>query len=228
MPMKPEPSFESYYELWAQAYDDSNYDQGLAARLMKLGHRALEARFSQQDHFAKVLEVGAGSGAHFPFVRHRFDEYLLTDGSDLILQKAKQRLGEPAGVRFLREDAANLSFGDGSFDRVLATHVLEHLPDPHLILREWARVLKPGGTLSLLQPCDPGIAWRFGRMFGPRSSAERVGLPYDYWMAREHINPVLNIVHLLRYYFDTVEEQWLPLRVPSSDLNLFYICHVKV
>ena len=47
-------------------------------------------------------------------------------------------------------------------------------------------------------------------------------------MAREHVNPINNLVTFVRHYFDDVGEQWLPARLPSIDLNLFYICHARV
>ena len=53
-------------------------------------------------------------------------------------------------------------------------------------------------------------------------------MEYDYWMAREHINPINNLVALLRYYFPERQESWAPLRIPSMDLNLFYLAHLKV
>jgi phosphatidylethanolamine/phosphatidyl-N-methylethanolamine N-methyltransferase len=89
------------------------------------------------------------------------------------------------------------------------------------------RVLKAGGVLSIVLPCDPGFAWRLGRNLGPRKSFTDVGIDYDYWMAREHINPVNNLVSFLRFYFgEEISEKWLPLRIPSMDVNLFYIAHI--
>jgi phosphatidylethanolamine/phosphatidyl-N-methylethanolamine N-methyltransferase len=129
-------------------------------------------------------------------------------------------------VAVAREDVTRLSFGDASFDRLIACHVLEHLYRPHEVLREWHRVLRRGGTMSILLPCDPGLMWRLGRSFGPRANAERSGIEYDYWMAREHVNPIGNLVTFIRYYFPAVRETWYPARIPSTDLNLFYLCHI--
>jgi len=112
--------------------------------------------------------------------------------------------------------------------RVIATHVLEHLINPHEILREWTRVIKPGGTLSLVLPCDPGFAWRFGRMIGVRKRAETAGLEYDYWMAREHVNSIYNLNTFINYYYKDVKATWWPLRVPLPDLNLIYAANIKI
>src|SRR3546814_5800995 len=103
-------------------------------------------------------------------------------------------LDRRARLRLAREDATRLSLADGSVDRLIACHVLEHLHHPHDVLREWYRVLRKGGVLSILLPCDPGVLWRVGRMFGPRANAERAGIEYDYLMAREHVNPINNLV----------------------------------
>jgi SAM-dependent methyltransferase len=41
---------------------------------------------------------------------------------------------------------------DGPYDAVVARHVIEHHPDTLLVLREWARVLRPGGVLVVITP----------------------------------------------------------------------------
>jgi ubiquinone/menaquinone biosynthesis C-methylase UbiE len=119
-------------------------------------------------------------------------------------------------------DGSSLPFDDCSFNRLIATHVLEHVPFPHLAIQEWVRVLKPGGVLSLILPCDPGWAWRLGRYLGPRKQAEKAGLPYDYYMAREHINSIFNLDQLLKYHFPKREITWWPTRLPFPDINLIY------
>ena len=110
-------------------------------------------------------------------------------------------------------------------DRVVATHVLEHVYRPHEVLREWNRVLKLGGAMSILIPTDPGVVWRSGRAVGTPRAVTRMGLPYDYFMALEHVNPINNLVALLEYYFPDAHRRWLPFRIPSIDLNFFYIFH---
>ncbi len=227
--MRAEPDSEVYNERLTRAYQGLNYGRSLSAYFMRRGHEILEAPFGPDRHFSKVVEVGAGAGEHLGYVRHSFDEYLMTDWNDARLEHARRALQRElqAKVRIGREDATRLSLADASVDRLVATHILEHLYRPHEVLREWYRVLKRGGDMSILIPCDPGLTWRLGRMLGPRANAQRAGIDYDYWMAREHVNPVNNLVVFIRYYFENLEESWYPLRVPASDLNLFYLCHVR-
>jgi phosphatidylethanolamine/phosphatidyl-N-methylethanolamine N-methyltransferase len=214
----------------ADVYSSLNYGPGLAGRLLKLSHQVCEREFGSQDHFGSVLEVGTGSGHHIHSVRHRFDRYVMSDlNPDYLRHLASSLAPEfPGRTEVDAQDATRLTYADDTFDRVIATHVLEHLPEPQSVLREWARVLKPGGVLSLVLPCDPGIAWRVGRNFGPRKAAEKQGIPYDYVMAREHINSIGNLITLVRHTFPKRKEVWSPLPVPIYDANLFYICHAWV
>ena len=120
------------------------------------------------------------------------------------------------------QTGTQLPYSDNTFDRLVATHVLEHVYEPHLVLKEWSRVIKPGGVLSILIPTDPGIAWRIGRHFGPRRNAISKGIPYDYIMAREHVNSSNNLISILRHFFPKSNEVWWPFTIPSIDLNLFF------
>lgn len=227
--MKPDPSYDDYMQRWASAYESANYETGLAARMLSKSHVLCEKAFGPGHHFSRVLEVGAGTGMHIRSVRHSFDEYVMTDLNPPMLAQAQGAKDVTKGnVIAQREDATKLSFADASFDRVIAAHVLEHLPNPHFVLREWVRVLKPGGVLSVVLPCDPGIAWRAGRCFGPRRKFEAIGINYDYWMAREHINSITNLRAFIRYYFPDIRERWYPFGLPLSDINLFYVAHVTV
>ncbi|PBC23462.1 MULTISPECIES: class I SAM-dependent methyltransferase [unclassified Mesorhizobium] len=218
-------------DLWSGAYagqyEDANYGSGLAGYVMRRSHELVEKPFDSNVTFERVIEVGAGSGFHLHSVRHRFNEYVLTDFSADMLQNVGSA-SRQGNVTVLAQDATALSFADASFDRLIAAHVLEHLYRPQEVLREWVRVLRPGATLSLVLPCDPGMMWRLGRNFGPRQKARQNGLAYDYVMAREHVNAISNLVAFIRYYFDRREEYWWPARVPSIDLNLIYAVNIKV
>lgn len=217
---------ENFHKL----YDESNYSSSLQTWVMHASHRLLEKAFSERDHFSKVLEVGAGTGEHTQFIRHGFDHYIISDQDPKTLDIAKSKIADNIKSRFLFETQTgeSINYPDSSFDRVIAAHVVEHIPHPHLAIKELARVVKDGGVLSILLPTDPGVAWRLGRMLGPRKNAYAAGIAYDYVMAREHVNSCVNLRAILRHYFPEGKESWWPLHIPSVDLNLFYAFHAEI
>ena len=226
-----DPAWLTMRRRFADIYDESNYAEGLQGFVMRSGHRFSERRFGPAHRFERVLEVGAGTGAHFPYVRHSFREYHVTDLDPEALDVARKRAETTAHDGtwvFETQSASGLRYPDQTFDRLVATHVLEHLYHPHAVLREWRRVVRMGGVISVLLPTDPGLAWRTGRRFGPRRHARRLGLDYDYVMAREHVNPLNNLIAFLRHDFPRRTEGWWPWGIPSMDLNLFFVCHAIV
>lgn len=221
------PDYDQLVAKWLDNYDDANYEGGLAASVLRRTHSLIEKTFPAERHVSKVLELGAGTLAHLPFVRHSFDQYIASDFDELVVARAREQV-LPDRVELKVLDGAALPFDDSTFDRLIATHVLEHVPAPHLALEEWIRVLKPGGTLSLILPCDPGMAWRLGRYFGPRKQAQNAGLPYDYYMAREHVNSIFSLHQILSYHFPDRDVTWWPSRIPLADINLIYAGNFRV
>lgn len=225
--MRPPPSHENYLRFVGN-YDAANTGLTLAGRSLNRSHAVLERTLRPGLRFGQVLEVGAGTGHHFGYVRHEFQRYVMTDGSDEMLAIARRKYpaAQHPGLQLERQDATRLGYPDASFDRLIATHVLEHIPDPVTVLAEWNRVVRKGGVISLVLPCDPGLLWRLGRHFGPRRTARNAGIAYDYLMAVEHINAIYNLVAVIRHHFEDIDETWDPIRLPWPDLNLFYICHI--
>lgn len=206
-------------------YDASNYTSPLQSFVMHASHRFTESAVAPDVRHEKVIEIGAGTGEHVPFVRHPYDHYVLTDIDPKMLEIAREKLSSHSHgeLAFEAQESERLDYADDSFDRLIATHVLEHIYRPHLVLKEWQRVVRNGGVLSILIPTDPGLAWRLGRHLGPRRKALQQGIAYDYVMAREHVNPCNNLVALMRHYFPRHKEGWWPTRIPAMDLNLFFL-----
>lgn len=73
----------------------------------------------------------------------------LRDGGDFVFDA-----GRPPGRQFIREATALQGIADGAYDMLLSSHCLEHTANPLAALREWCRVVRPGGHLVLLLP-DP-------------------------------------------------------------------------
>lgn len=200
---REDKAWTDYRERFSEVYDDSNYSSPLQGFVMRASHRLVEKDYRASDHFGKVLEIGAGTGEHLPFVKHGFDEYTLSDMDPKTLGLAEKKLSgyQQGKLKFEVQPGEQLNYANNTYDRVIAVHVLEHIYQPHLALKEWIRVLKPGGALSILIPTDPGIAWRLGRHFGPRKNALAQGIAYDYVMAREHVNSCNNLIAILHHYF---------------------------
>jgi phosphatidylethanolamine/phosphatidyl-N-methylethanolamine N-methyltransferase len=211
-------------ERFSEVYDKANYSGSLQSLVMRASHNLVENTFDAQTHFSRVIEVGAGTGEHLPFVRHGFDEYTLSDLDPKPLEIAQSKLAATSSgkLTFEVQTGSALSYPDNTFDRLVGIHVLEHIYQPHVALKEWRRVLKHKGVMSILIPTDPGIAWRFGRTLGPRRNAIAQGIAYDYVMAREHVNSCSNLIAILRHYFPGAKEAWWPFPIPSIDLNLFF------
>jgi ubiquinone/menaquinone biosynthesis C-methylase UbiE len=225
--MREAPTYESSY---IQSYDQNNAEKTLAGSFLQKSHALLEQTLPKIEGLKTILEVGAGSGHHFPYVNKNFTKYITTDGSAEMLAIASEKYAKEisSGLMVLeKQDATKLDYADSSVDRLIATHVLEHLPNPVDVLKEWNRVVRPGGVISIVLPCDPGLLWRVGRHLGPRRNAQKLGMAYDYLQAAEHINSIYNLKVFIQHHFEFLTESWYPAKLPLPDLNLFYICHIR-
>ena len=102
----------------------------------------------------RALEVGTGAGATAialaPLVRS-------VTGVDVVSQLLVEgRAQAPANVEFVEADATALPFEQGSFDLVCAVGMLHHVARPELVLAEMSRVLRPGGTMLVVDELAPG------------------------------------------------------------------------
>ncbi|MCT2584948.1 methyltransferase domain-containing protein [Actinophytocola gossypii] len=107
---------------------------------------------------ARVLEVGCGVGAQTAHLVASSPEAHLTavDISADSLAAARARIGDR--VTWRQADLFTLPFADDEFDHLFVCFVLEHLPDPTAALRSLRRVLRPGGTLTVIEG-DHGSAY---------------------------------------------------------------------
>ena len=101
-----------------------------------------------------VLDVGCGPGWFWAEMAKSLPQGIkltLTDSSPGMVKEAVERCRTLpfASVEGVEADAARLPFPDGSFDKVLAMHMLYHLAEPALGIAQMFRVLKPGGMLAV-------------------------------------------------------------------------------
>lgn len=85
-------------------------------------------------------------------------------GEAVNVDRAKRGAHGAGGMKFQETDtdivssADDLPFEDGEMDYLLCSHILEHLIDPIAALKEWRRILKPGGKLYLSLPDHEELA----------------------------------------------------------------------
>jgi ubiquinone/menaquinone biosynthesis C-methylase UbiE len=107
------------------------------------------------DGAVRVLDMGCGTGLAARAIARRADFSGTVLGIDLspYLVTAAQRLAREEGVDerldFRNGDACTVEAADATFDAVIAHTLLSHVEDPSLVVREAARVLRPGGMLGI-------------------------------------------------------------------------------
>ncbi len=96
---------------------------------------------------ASLLDVGCGSGA---LIERLGNLGWRAEGLDL--DPLAVKTGQERGLRVHLGTLEDPPYSDASFDAITMSHVIEHVHDPHALLRECHRVLKPGGRLVIVTP----------------------------------------------------------------------------
>lgn len=126
------------------------YDTVVPDRLLFKAHR----RYLTADLSGRVLDVGAGTGANFPYVAERDGDadYHAIEPDPHMRRQAVEK-GREVGCDVILRDARaeSLPYADESFDTVVSSLVFCTIADPDRALEEVARVLKPGGELRFLE-----------------------------------------------------------------------------
>jgi phosphatidylethanolamine/phosphatidyl-N-methylethanolamine N-methyltransferase len=157
------------YARWAPVYDR------VFGPVFERGRKASIAAAERIG--GRILEVGVGTGLSLP--EYRWTNRLIgVDLSAPMLRRAKARVAEHRltnvdGLAVM--DAQHLGFGDAVFDVVVAQYVITAVPAPEATLDEFARVLKPGGEIILINHlgAESGLRARLEQWFAPL--ARRLG-----------------------------------------------------
>jgi|AGTN01.2.fsa_nt_gi Methylase involved in ubiquinone/menaquinone biosynthesis len=158
-----------YWGRFSWSYDEK-VDRLIGKRLRPALARKLENEPSPGD----VLEIGCGTGYFTQAVAKHAKHVTATDLSPAMVEAAKRNLTDFGNVSFRVENGEAISFLPETFDTVLLANVLHTFDDPRKALGECYRVLKPGGTLLVINYTDEGmravkrtwLLFRFAVMFG--------------------------------------------------------------
>lgn len=173
--------------------------------------------------FKTTLEIGAGLGEHLEYEQLTPEQernYYCNEYRENMAAEIRRRF--PNVKTVVGDCQQRMDFPDGFFDRYVAVHVLEHLPDLPAAVREAYRLLnKETGRMLIVIPTEGSPAYSLAR----KISAERVWkrhftAPYAEFYKREHINLVPEILAELEPYFTIEARSFFPLRVPLWFCNL--------
>lgn len=136
-------------------------------------------------HGDRVLDLGCGAGRHAFELYRRGADVVAFDRDGAALRevdamfhamRAEGEAPDGAAARAVEGDALNLPFEDASFDAVVASEILEHIPDDARAIREMTRVVRPGGTVAVSVPrwLPERICWALSDEY-PDVESERGG-----------------------------------------------------
>jgi ubiquinone/menaquinone biosynthesis C-methylase UbiE len=127
---------------------ESNWGWNTPAGRIRWQRRLDFLRTLDLEPTADVLEIGAGTGTFTEGLVAAFPRLTAIDISPDLLEAARRKI---PNARFLCMDAHDLEFQTGAFDAVVGCSVLHHLSWSRA-LKEFFRVLKPGGVIRFSEP----------------------------------------------------------------------------
>lgn len=210
----------------------SQEQQRARAQFMRLWEEQLPSKYSLLEKFhqgypaklkvpagAKTLEVGAGIGGHLQFEDLRNQDYHVLEMRHDYCDVLRTKLARDRVICGTIEERQ--PFEAGYFDRVVAIHVLEHIHDLPRALGEIGRILKPGGYLDVVLPCEGGFAYGLARKLSAEPLFERkFGMDYTPIIRNEHVSTLAEIKPLLADRFEMISRRHFPLRLPIDTVNL--------
>jgi ubiquinone/menaquinone biosynthesis C-methylase UbiE len=131
----------------------AHYDWALGPLERRLLARLRAETFKALPHGCRLLEVGAGTGLNFPY----YPQPVLGVATELsreMIRRAQAR-SHPETRHLVQNSAERLPFADASFDAACATLVFCSVASPAEAFAELRRVVKPNGTIVLLEHVRP-------------------------------------------------------------------------
>lgn len=164
-------------------------------------------------NFTKTLEIGAGLGEHI-FYETLSDEqqknYVAFELRENMAEKIRNN--HPDVQVLIGDCQERIPAQDNEFDRILAIHVLEHLPNLPAAVKEIYRVChKINGFFSVVIPCESGLAYSFARKISAQRIFEKkYNQPYKWFIEREHVNVPTEILEEISPYFKLESLEFFP------------------
>ena len=173
---------EAMFDNIAPTYDMLNHTLSLG--IDRLWRRSAIKRIKKLSSLTAnrstltILDVATGTGdlAIQAYKSLHPDEIIGCDISEEMMRLGRQKAGKEGlteHIRFVREDCEHLSFADGQFDVVMSAFALRNFEHLGACLREMRRVLKPDGSVVIIDLCAPRrfpmrqVFWLYQHTFMP-------------------------------------------------------------
>ena len=222
---------------WPKTFPPLSAEQiAISNDFMKYWHEVLPNRYGVVDrfnhnyavdaapkNFSRTLEIGAGNGEHLKYEKldpEQRANYFAVDIRENMIAELKSQFPEVNAV--VGDCQGRMDFEDGHFDRILAIHVLEHLPNLPLAVKEMHRLCdKSRGVLAIVIPCEGSLAYSMARRISAQRIFEaRYKQSYRWLIEREHINIPQEIFEELAPYFTLSSSSYFPIPLKMEFCNL--------
>lgn len=141
---------QQYWNCRAATFDDASH-HGIHTREQ---HEQWLSTLRKRtgDEPLRALDVGCGTGVIALLLAELGHTVTGVDFAPEMLERARAKVEQTDNsIEFQREDAEALPFPDDAFELVTARHLVWTLPNPERAIREWRRVVEPGGSILLIE-----------------------------------------------------------------------------
>lgn len=140
--------YQQFYSEEASRYESTRYGSPYGRLFRLLQRRALKDALATAGEPKRILDVATGTGQMLPVFRDTGAMVVASDLTAAMLAEARRGIGDD-GIGYCVGDAFALPYADGQFDVVASSRFLHlfDLASQQLLLKEMARMLKPGGLL---------------------------------------------------------------------------------
>ena len=194
-----------YEQYWRERIKESSAED----RNEKEPNEIFETASSALTGGNRILDVGCGDGSFSQYSKEKFRRLYGTE-----ISEEAAHIAQKQGVLTTITDLnSSLSYKDNTFDAVTCLDVIEHLPDPRLLLAEIYRVLRPDGQLVATTPNIRYFRNLYRLIFKgtfPHTSADTSvwGGGHLHYFTRRDLNTLLNKVGFKKITFSINRNQF--------------------
>jgi ubiquinone/menaquinone biosynthesis C-methylase UbiE len=172
-----------------------------------------------------ILEIGASDINHLKYFTQKPKKYFLVDCSSELLAKSVKILKKKKfshKIILVGQNKKKLAISNNSIDIIISFFTFEHIKNLEFVLKDFKRILRPGGIIVGAVPCEGGIGWGLGRLFTSRRWIKKhTNINYNKIICWEHPNFADEVIASLNSLFKKKLNKFFPFKfIKSIDFNL--------